>query len=97
MKRSKGEIISMLIMILLPLTALGFLYYSLETYGQTVHNDSGTLVGAHAAGCLIVNFILWLKNRRKGKIYSIIAACALFLLIFVLWVASKIPFCVECD
>ena len=97
MKRSKGEIISIIIMILLPLTALGYLYYCLETYTQVVHNDSGTLAGAHAVGCMVVNFILWMKMRRKGRIFSIIAAAALFLLIFVLWVASKIPFCVECD
>ena len=89
--------ISLIIMILLPMTALALLYYCLETYTQTVHNDSATLVGAHALGCIIVNFVLWLKMRRKGKIFSVIAACALFLLIFVLWVAGKIPFCVECD
>ena len=91
------KIMCLIIMILLPLTALGLLYYCLETYSQTVHNDSGTLVGAHAVGCLIINFILWLKNRKQGRIFSIIAAASLVLLVFVLFVAEKIPFCVECD
>ena len=91
------KIICLIIMILLPLTALGYLYYSLETYHRVVHSDAGFLVGAHAAGCLIINFILWLKNRKQGRIFSVIAAAMLVLLIFVLWVASKIPFCVECD
>jgi len=97
LKRSKGEIIGMVFMILLPLTALGILYYCLETYTQTVHNDSSAVIGIHAAGCIVVNLILWLRMRKKGKIFSIIAACSLVLLICVLWVESKIPFCVECD
>ena len=91
------KIICLMIMILLPLTALGLLYYCLETYSQTVHNDSSFIIGLHAIGCLIINFILWLKNRKQGRIFSAIAAATLVLLIFVLWVASKIPFCVECD
>lgn len=97
MKRSKGEIFSMLVMILLPLTALGYLYYSLETYYRTVHSDAGFLVGLHALGCIAVNFILWLKMRKKGKAFSVIAALSLLVLAFVLYTAEKIPFCVECD
>ncbi len=89
--------ICLIIMILLPLTALGLLYYCLETYAQTVHNDSGFLLGMHAAGCIAVNFILWLKNRREGKIFSIVAVFSLLALAFTLYVAEKIPFCVECD
>jgi len=97
MKRSKGEIISIIIMILLPLSALGLLYYSLETYTRTVHNDSGFLVGAHAIGCIAVTAVLWLKLRKKGKKFTVIAAISLAVLAFVLIVAEKIPFCVECD
>lgn len=93
----RGKTISLIVMILLPLTALGLLYFCLETYTQTVHNDSSTIIGLHALGCIAVNFILWLKSRRCGKIFSIIAFFSLILLVFVLWVAGKIPFCVECD
>ena len=93
----RGKTINLIVMILLPLTALGLLYCCLETYTQTVHNDSSTLIGLHALGCIAVNFILWLKNRRRGKIFSIAALFSLILLVFVLWVAGKIPFCVECD
>ena len=95
MKRS--EIISMAVMILLPVTALGLLYYCLETYTKTVHNDSGFFVGAYALICIAVNIILWAKNRKKGREYTVIAAVSLVLLIGVLIIAEKIPFCVECD
>ena len=91
------KMICLMTMIFLPLTALGLLYYCLETYSQTVHNDSGFIIGLHAVGFLIINFILWLKNRKQGRIFSVIAALSLLLLIFVLFVAEKIPFCVECD
>lgn len=95
MKRS--EIISMAVMILLPVTALGLLYYCLETYTKTVHNESGLLVGAYALICVAANIVLWVKNRKRGKRYTVIAALSLAVLIFVLIIAEKIPFCVECD
>lgn len=97
MKLGKGEIISIIIMILLPISALGLLYYSLETYTRTVHNDSGFLVGAHAIGCMVVTVVLWMKLRKRGKKFTVIAAISLAVLAFVLIVAEKIPFCVECD
>ena len=96
-KHSRGEIISKIVMIILPLSALGFLFYSLETYHKTVHSDAGFTVGLHALGCMAVNIILWLKMRKKGKAFSIIAAFSLVALAFVLYTAEKIPFCVECD
>ena len=97
MKYGRGDIVRMVIMVLMPVLALGYLYYSLETYHRVVHSDAGFLVGACALGCIVVNFILWLKNRRKGKLFSIIAVFSLLVLAFVLYTAEKIPFCVECD
>ncbi|MBQ4538929.1 MAG: hypothetical protein II995_04905, partial [Oscillospiraceae bacterium] len=63
MKYGRGDIVRMVIMVLMPVLALGYLYYSLETYHRVVHSDAGFLVGACALGCIVVNFILWLKNR----------------------------------
>ena len=97
MKRARGEIVSLIAMILIPLTALGLLYYCLETYTRFVHNDSGTFVGAYTILCMAANIILWVKNRRKGKIFTVIAAVSLLLLAGVLLISGKIPFCVECD
>lgn len=97
MKTNIADKICLIIMILLPITALLYLYYILETYTQTVHNECGFFVSAYAVACLIALMILFLKSRKKGIRYAVVAALSLLVLLFVLCIAEKIPFCVQCD
>lgn len=95
--RTKADWIRLIIMILLPFTALGLLYYKLETYTQVVHNDAGALVSAYAVACFVAVSVLWGKSFKKGAGFGVVAIAALLVLSFVFYVGEKIPFCVECD
>lgn len=97
MKANIADKIRLIIMILLPITALGYLYYSLETYNQVVHNESGFFVCIYAFACMMAEATMWMLSRKKGTRYTVIALIALVILLFVWYVGEKIPFCVECD
>lgn len=96
-RQTKADWMRLIAMILLPLTALAYLYYSLETYTLVVHNDAGFLISVYVAACLFALVVLWEKSRGRGMRFNVMAVAALMVLMFVFAVAQKIPFCVECD
>lgn len=85
------------VMAFLPLAAITYLFYCLETYNLVVHNDSGFAVQALSLFFMLVEFILWRKKRKQYRAYTVIAVISTFLLAAVFYVGGKIPFCVECD
>ena len=85
------------VMLLLPEIAAAYLLYSLETYGRVVHSDASTAVSLIALICTFIEFKIWRKVRKQLKAFTVIAILAAVVLIGVMYVAGKIPFCVECD
>lgn len=100
---SKGDIaymknvVRLCIMLLIPAIAAAYLFYALETYDRVVHSDVSASVSLAALLCAFIEFILWRKSRKQHKACTIIALFAAVILIGVLYIARKIPFCVECD
>jgi len=86
-----------LIMVLLPLLAVAILFYSLETYYRVVHSDASVLIGFFAVVSIVIELRMWLKGRRIHWGYTAVAAISIAILLAVMYVGDKIPFCVECD
>lgn len=53
------------ILCMLPLSAVIFLFYCLETYNSIVHNDSGFFVCLYSVFMFIVSLIIWIKNTAE--------------------------------
>ena len=85
------------VMLLLPVSAAAYLLYSLETYDRVVHSDASTAVSLIAMICAFIEYKLWRRGRKQHKAFTVIAIFAAMVLIGVMYVAGKIPFCVECD
>ena len=82
---------------MLPLSAVIFLFYCLETYNSIVHNDSGFFVCLYSVFMFIVSLIIWLKNKSYNKCLTFVFAVATAVLCAVFYFGNKIPFCVECE
>ena len=91
------QLIRWSVMAFLPIAAIAYLFYCLETYDFVVHNDSGFAVQALSLLFMLVEFILWRKGRRQHRAYTVVAVICALLLAAVFYVGGKIPFCVECD
>lgn len=86
-----------IIQCLLPLSAVAYLLYCLETYESVVHNDCTFYIWVYCFLVFIFSLVLWLKNRKNQKYSTLIFIASSFILCGVIYVANKIPFCVVCD
>lgn len=82
---------------LLPLSAVAYLIYSLETYNSVVHNDCGALICFYCAISFIASLIIWRKNKSTIKYTTFIFIASTLILCGVFYIGNKIPFCVVCD
>lgn len=86
-----------IIQCLLPLSAVAYLLYCLETYESVVHNDCTFYIWGYCFFAFIFSLVLWLNNRKTQKYSTLIFIPSSFILCGVIYVANKIPFCVVCD
>ena len=79
----------------LPLTALLFLLYCLETY--TGHSDTSFWVCLYSIFALAACTFLWLLTKSTVPNSTALWFLSVAVLVFVFYAASKIPFCTVCD
>lgn len=84
-------------MLILPVIAAGYLLYSLENYGRVVHSDASMMVTLVALICAFFEYAIWARCRKRHFAYTAIALLAAVVLVIVIYIAGKIPFCVEYD
>ena len=93
----KKNVISAVILCALPLSAISYLFYCLETYYEVVHNDSAALIGFYCIITFIISTEIWRRNRKANRSLTAIWGLSTLVLILVLLIGNRIPFCVECD
>ena len=93
----KKQIFSTTLLCLIPISALALTLYCLETYDQVVHNESGLLVCAYGLLSLLICTRIWLRARKENRYMTLFFLLAAAVLVFVVYVGTKIPFCVVCD
>ena len=81
--------------LILPLSALLFLLYCLETY--TVHHDTNFYVCLYSIFALAAVTFLWRSTKITLSHSTTIWVLAAAVLVFVFYTASKIPLCPVCD
>lgn len=79
----------------LPLSALLFLLYCLETY--TVHHDTEFFVCVYSIIALAACTFLWLLTKSTVPHSTTHWLLSTAVLVFVFYAASKIPLCPVCD
>ena len=79
----------------LPLSALLFLLYCLETY--TGHTDTAFYVVLYCALALAVSAFVWHRSKASVPYATAFWLMAATVLILTLCTAFKIPFCTVCD
>ena len=93
----RKQITSTGILCAIPLSALLLTLYCLETYNETVHNESSILVCIYSVIALIASTWIWHRTKRVNRGATAIWLLSVVMLMFVFYVGSKIPFCVVCD
>lgn len=91
------NVIRCCVMLLLPVIAAAYLLFALETYDRVVHSDIGAEVFLVALVCAFIEFMIWRKVCKQHKAFTVIAIFAAAVFLGVMYIAGKIPFCVECD
>ena len=82
----------------LPLLGGIWLLHCLETYNATpAHSNSAGFISVYCLAAIISAAIIWWKNRKFGKIVTVVWLLSTLILLFVLLTCERIPFCVECD
>ena len=87
----------MIILCLLPVSAVLLTLYRLETYESVVHNDSSFYVCCYSIIAFIISTIIYLRIMKENRFSHGIWILSTVVLAFVYYVGSKIPFCVVCD
>lgn len=82
---------------IIPISAVTLVIYCLETYYETVHNESSFLIMIYCFIAFIVSTIIWINIRKEHRCVTIIWIISTVMLILAFYVGNKIPFCVECD
>lgn len=93
----KKGVLSLIIIILLTLSAIAFLIYNLETYYKIAHDEESALVCIYTIFVALITGLIYVKKRNSFRIYTLIYVVCAILLFFVLILGRKIPFCVECE
>lgn len=86
-----------IIMCLLPLVAVAYLFYSLETYYSVTHNECGINICIYCAAAFVASFIIWLKTKATRKYMTWIFIISTLILAGVFYVGYRIPYCVVCQ
>lgn len=89
------KVCSITALVALPLTALGLLWYSLESYKP--HTDGGLFVQIYVSVIFVICLFIWIKRRKDGRVYNALAIYSVIILAISFYVAGKIPFCPMCD
>ena len=77
----------------MPLSAAALTLYCLETYDNTVHNESSAVVCGYCLLMLLLSVAVWRRTKGVTALWILSA----LILAFVYYVGCKIPFCVVCD
>lgn len=93
----KKQFVPVLLLCLIPISALALTLYCLETYDQVVHNESGLLVCGYSLLAFLICTCIWLRVRKSNRHLTAIWFLAAAVLVFVFYMGTKIPFCVVCD
>ena len=83
----KKGIISVLLLFLIPLSALAFTLHCLETYNNVVHGDTGFLVCGFSVFAFLASLAVWGFARKRGKHITVIWIISTLILVFVFYVA----------
>jgi len=97
MKLHMGKFLLIIIMCLLPLSAVAYLIYSLETYNTVVHNECGANICIHCVHMFFLSLIIWAKYKKTGKYITCVFVVSALVLCGVFYVGTRIPFCPVCD
>ena len=84
-----------LLFLALPLSALLFLLYCLETY--TAHTDTSFYVCLYCIVAFAVSVLVWRRSKASVPHATVIWAVSTAVLVFTFCTAAKIPFCTVCD
>lgn len=89
--------ISIFILCVIPLLAIGLALYCLETYYEVVHNESSLLVCCYCIISFLISSFLFHRIEKKNGLCIGIWILSTIILAFVFYIGIKIPFCVVCD
>ncbi len=93
----KKGTISLAIIILLTLSAVGFLLYNLETYYEVVHDEQSILVCGYTVLISLITGFIFMAKRNSFRSYKTIYAVCAVVLFLVFLLGRQIPLCVECE
>lgn len=89
--------LAIILLCVLPLSAVALALYSLENYHNTVHNDASFYVCLYCVAAFVVSTVVWRYAKKHNRGASVLWCISAAVLGFVFYVGSKIPFCVVCD
>lgn len=91
------KILPIFLLCVIPISALALVFRCLETYYETVHNESSFLVCSYSIIAFAVSTFIWFRVKKANRYSTPIWILSAMILVFVFYVGSKIPFCVVCD